>query len=183
MIGIDAFADELFEEAKRFLEKTKEPDCKEEGQKAFLYASLLLGMVSLEAYINAISIEMVERPELSILDLSILQEKEFIFKKGKFELSSKLKMYNLMDRLEYITVNFGLPGRRLDKNDESWVKLTQGISLRNSIVHSKDNHNISNKQIEDALEGILGILEAVYMIIYNKHFPARGRHLDSKMKF
>ncbi len=51
--GIDAFATELFEEAKRFLEKAKEAD-NEEGKKAFLHAALLVGMSSLEAHINAI---------------------------------------------------------------------------------------------------------------------------------
>src|SRR4030042_1496324 len=57
MNEIDIFASELFEEAKRFLEKAREDENKE-GQKAYLHAALLLGMSSLEAHINAISEEM-----------------------------------------------------------------------------------------------------------------------------
>lgn len=49
MKEIDVFASELFEEAKRFLEKAEDPNV-EEGQKAFLHAALLLGMSSLEAH-------------------------------------------------------------------------------------------------------------------------------------
>lgn len=41
MKDIDSFATELFEEAKRFLEKASEAK-KEEGKKAFLHAALLL---------------------------------------------------------------------------------------------------------------------------------------------
>ena len=54
MSEIDAFATELFEEAKRFLEKAKEA-VNAESERAFLHAALLLGISSLEAHINAIS--------------------------------------------------------------------------------------------------------------------------------
>lgn len=182
MRDIDNFASQLFEEAKRFLEKAKDID-DEDGKNAFLHAALLLGISSFEAHINAISDEMAGRPSLGVLDLSILMEKAYIFKKGRFELTQKLMMYNLVDRLEYIFSNFSLPGKSLD-NDLNWRgKLNQGIQIRNSLVHPKEKNVINYQNVEDTFEGILGALDAVYLALYGQHFPALGRKFDSKMEF
>ncbi len=182
MQEIDAFASELFEEAKRFLEKSKEP-CNGEGKKAFLHAALLLGMSSVEAHINAICEEMSERNGLNLLDLSILTEKEINFDKGQYKLTKKLKIYNLTDRIMYIAKRFAMTGKNLDINSEWWPKLHQAIDLRNSLVHPKAKRDITYEQVKSAFEGILGVLDALYIVLYDKHFPALGRCLDSKMNF
>jgi len=182
MKDIDIFASELFEEAKRFLEKAQETE-NEVGKKAFLHAALLLGISSLEAHLNAVSDEMAERPDLGILELSILLEKGYFFEKGRFRLSNKLKMYNLIDRIEFIVNHFKLPGKGLDTSADWWGKLNQGIDLRNSLVHPKEKYIITYQQVEHAFEGILGTLDAIYMALYEQHFPALGRRLDSSMEF
>ena len=182
MNEIDIFASELFEEAKRFLEKAREDENKE-GQKAYLHAALLLGMSSLEAHINAISEEMSERDGLTLLDLSILSEKEFNFDKGEYKLTKKLKIYNLMDRILFISKKFAMTGRKLDTNADWWSKLHQGIDLRNSLVHPKERRSVIYEQVVSAFEGIIGVLDATYMAIYKQHFPLLGRQLDSTMRF
>jgi hypothetical protein len=182
MKQIDIFAADLFEEAKRFLEKARETD-KDEGKKAFLHAALLLGIASLEAHINAISDEMSERSDLSVLDLSVLQEKEYIFGGGKFRLTNRLKVYNLIDRIEFIINRFGLSGKKLDTGAVCWSRLGQGIDVRNSIVHPKENRVVTYQQVRLAFDGILGVLDAIYVALYDQHFPALGRRFDSKMDF
>ena len=182
MQEIDIFASELFEEAKRFLEKAKEP-CNDEGKKAFLHVALLLGMSSLEAHINAICEEMTEREGLDLLDLSVLNEKEINFDKGQYRLTKKLKIYNLTDRITYLAKRFVAKEKHLDMNSEWWSKLHQGIDLRNSLVHPKAKRDITNEQVESTFEGILGVLDALYILLYDKHFPALGRCFDSRMTF
>lgn len=182
MNAIDLFASEMFEAAKRFLEKAKETDSVD-GKKAFLYAALLIGMSSLEAHLNAIADEMAERPNLSILDRSILQEKDYIFQRGEFKLTGRLKMYNLLDRFEYLFCHFALPGKKLDIRSDWWGKLNQGIDLRNSIVHPKEKRDIDYQQVESTFEGTLAALDTLYLSLYDCHFPAIGRRFDSKMEF
>lgn len=184
MDDIEIFAIELFEEAKRFLEKAKEAETNE-GMNAFLHAALLIGVSSLEAHVNAISSEMAERtkPNISVIDSSVLLEKDYRFEKGKFKLTKQLKMYNLLDRIQFIVNHFALPGKKLDTSAEWWSKLNQGIDLRNSLVHPKSGYIIDYQQVKNAFEGILSILDALYMAIYDQHFPPLGRRFDSKMTF
>ncbi len=159
MQEIDAFAADLFEEAKRFLEKAKDTS-DDVGKKAFLHAALLLGFSALEAHVNAIATEMAERIDsehLSILEISMLLEKDYTFAKGEFILSKSLKMYNLIDRIEFIVFRFS--GNHVDKQTEWWGKLKSGIEFRNSLVHPKDKQDITSEQVEAAFEGVLGVLE------------------------
>ena len=179
---IDSFATELFEEAKRFLEKAREV-AQTEGERPFLHAALLLGITSLEAHINAIAQEMSERSGLNILDNSILLEKEFVFDKGHYKLTNKLKMYNLTDRILFISKHFAIKGKQINVDAEWWSKLHQGIDTRNNIIHPKYKHTLTYEQVKSAFEGILGCLDEMYTILYNRPFPPLGRHLDSLMSF
>lgn len=182
MKDIDAFASELFEEAKWFLEKAKDAQ-NEEERNASLHAALLLGISSLEAHINAICEEMSVRPKLSFLDKSILLEKEVGFDKGEFHLIDRLKIYNLKDRIQFICRKFALKGRQLDLNADWWSKLHRGIDERNSLVHPREKHALTYEHVKSAFEGILGTLEGLYMVVYSQHFPSFGRKLDSSMGF
>jgi hypothetical protein len=65
MSEIDLFANQLLEEAKRFLEKAREGE-DETGVNANLHAALILSFCSLEAHINAIGDEFSIRPDLSV---------------------------------------------------------------------------------------------------------------------
>jgi hypothetical protein len=182
MAEIDAFALELFEEAKRFYERAKEAESRD-GEIAYLHAALLLGISSFEAHINAIADEMSERPKLDLLDRSILLEKDFRFENNNFRLLDKLKMYNLLDRYKFIYAKFSLPNKKLDTSSSWWGKLVEGIKLRNEIVHPKENKIININNVESALLGIIDALDEIYMALYGNHFPALNRNLDSRKCF
>lgn len=182
MNDIDLFASTLFEEAKRFLEKASEADS-DDGKAAFLHAALLLGISSLEAHINAISDEMIQRGNLSVLHQSVLSERDYAFDKGAFKLTNKLKMYNLIDRVEFLFKQFSIHESKLDNRADWWSKLHQGIDKRNSLVHPKSAAPLEFHDVEHAFEGILGVLDALYQSVYGKSFPALGRRFDSKMSF
>ena len=70
---------------------------------------LLLVMSSLEACVNSISEELLVEPyneEYNIVEQSLLLEKEFVFEKGQFVLGNKLKMYRLIERIEFLIRKF-----------------------------------------------------------------------------
>jgi hypothetical protein len=182
MKEIDVFAGELFEEAKRFLEKARDSGHDEE-RNACLHSALLLGISSLEAHVNAICEEMSERPGITIWDKSVLFEKECVFDKGEFQLSNKLKIYTLTDRILFLSKTFAMKGEQLDLTADWWSKLHLAIDVRNSLVHPKVKHVITYEHVKSAFEGILGTLDGVYVVIYDQHFPPLRRKLDSIMNF
>src|SRR5437588_11533740 len=97
--SIDDFAKLLFNEAKAYLEKAQNTDTAEE-KTAYLHASLLVGFCSFEAHINSIAENFVTRPDLTLLDKSVLGEKALELCEGEYRLTDKLKMFRLEDRIE-----------------------------------------------------------------------------------
>ena len=106
---IDDFSVLLFEQSKRFLEKSKQ-ELDQNAKKAFLNAALVIGVSALEAHVNAIADEMINTHsgELEKIEISILGEKEIEFSKGEFCISEKLMMYRLLDRIEFIMKRFSV---------------------------------------------------------------------------
>jgi len=182
MSDIDSFSIELFEQSKRFLEKAKLEN-NQEGKKSYLNASLLLGVSALEAHVNAIASEYIETwNNLNILEKSLLMEKEFFLDDGEFILSNNLKMYRLIERIEFIFKKFAT-GKVLNKSSPWWSKLKIALKKRNELIHPKEKFIISEKIVEDGLDGILGLLDCLYKALYNSPYPAVGRKLDSKLTF
>ena len=66
----------------------------------------MLAFSSLEAHVNSISDDIVERPEMTVHDKSVLLEREVRFEKGEFKLSNTLKMVRLEDRIQFLHVRF-----------------------------------------------------------------------------
>ena len=73
MADVDAFASQLLEEAKRFLEKAV-IDGDAEGESGYLHAALNLAFSALEAHVNSIADDFLVRSDLSLLDRSILTQ-------------------------------------------------------------------------------------------------------------
>lgn len=183
MSEIDQFSVHLLEQAKRFLEKAKNEN-NEEGKTAYLNASLLIGVSALEAHVNAIADELLLTWEnLETLERSILSEKEFTLDNGEFKLlEKKLKMYRLMDRVEFIFQRFGKI-KPLNKNEDWWPQLADALKLRNKLVHPKQQITLSVKNVENSLEGILTAIDALYRALFNSPYPGYRRGLDSKLSF
>ena len=177
----DQFALLLFEEAKRFLEKSYEeknaPD-----KVAYCHAALLLGYGALEAHINCISEDFIGRSDLSVLDNSILQERDFELDKGEFSLTTHKKIFRLEERIEYLHRRFS--GSGIDKNSSWWGQFKRGLQLRNSLTHPKGNAaEINEAAVGDILKAVIELIDTMYQAIYKKSYPWKRQGLDSKLNF
>ena len=180
MAEIDLFANQLLEEGKRFLEKAIENDDKATIE-ANLHAALLLSFCSLEAHINAISEEFSNYAALSVHEKALLLEKEVRLEGGEFKLQSALKVARLEDRIEFLYVRFS--GAPMDKNAPWWANLGAATKLRNELTHVKTVPDISAKHVRQAIEAIIGVLDALYQALYGAKFPPTSRGTKSRMTF
>jgi hypothetical protein len=180
MSEIDVFASLLFEEAKRFFEKAN-LEKTSAGKTAYLHASLLLSISSLEAHINAIADEVLLRTDIPMFDKSILAEKDIVINRGKLELKNNLKIQRILERFEFIHNTFGF--KAINYDEKWWAQLNNALSTRNNLVHPKDKLEIDEKLVQQSLEGVLGALNSLYLSLYKTKYPALGRRLHSSMDF
>ena len=178
MSSIDTFASQLLEEAKWHLESARK-ETSSETKAAFCHAALLVGVSALEAHLNALCDELSLRKSLSVLDRSLLLERDISLDKGEFSLTNKLKMYRLLDRLEFIFVTFTKPGK--PPREPWWTQVQKAIQLRNDIVHPKEAATVSEADVERSLKAILDCLNALYLGVFRKKLPAIGRGLTSHL--
>lgn len=183
MNGIDQLSSQLFEEAKRFLEKASDAGGDEVSSEAYSHAALLLGFSSLEAHMNAIADELTMRSNLSLLDVSILKEQEISLEKGIFEIKNKLKMYRFEDRLMYIFKNFSQGGSFQINSSSWWGDLKAGIDLRNQLVHPKAGVVVNVVKVSLVLTAVLDCLNDLYHQVYGRPFPTHKRGLNSSFSF
>lgn len=180
MITFDEFSNNLLEEAKRFLEIAKKnPDTT--TNKAYLHASLLLSISSLEAFVNGIAIEFKDASALSLHEKAFLVEKKIILENGKFSMTNQLKVSRLIERVEFLFIKFNK--KLLNKRAKWWQNLKEGISLRNKIVHPKEYHEIDNQKIEATLLAVIECINNLFRAIYKKSFPSFNMGLDSRLTF
>lgn len=183
MSEIDKLSTQLFEEAKRFLEIAITMNNDPVAKGAYAHAALLVGFSSLEAHLNAVAEELAMRPNLGVLDRSILTEREFGLDKGRFQTTQQLKMYRLEDRLSYILANFSPPGSPSPVTSLWWSNLKAGIDLRNQLVHPKASVQVDTAAVATALTSILECLNALYQGVFSRPFPPHNRGLQSTFTF
>lgn len=183
MNEIDKLSTQLFEEAKRFLEIADAMVSDLAAKDAYAHAALLLGFSSLEAHLNAIAEELAMRPDLGVLDRSILIERDFTIEKGLFQTTNKLKMYRLEDRLSYIFANHSPSETGSPTTSLWWSNLKAGIDLRNQLVHPKVNVQVDTTAVAMALTAILDCLNDLYQGVYSRPFPPHRRGLQSTLTF
>jgi hypothetical protein len=180
MENFDLFCNSLLEESKRFLERAKgEND--PISINAFLHASLLLSISSLEAFVNGIAEDFKEASSLTVHEKSFLLEKEISLSNGEFKLDNRLKMSRLIERIEFLFRKFNYS--KLDKKLKWWQNLNEGIALRNSLVHPKEYSEIKIAQIESTLKSVIECIDRLFKAIYKKGFPSIKMGLDSKLTF
>jgi hypothetical protein len=178
--SIDDFANLLFEEAKVYFQKGKQ-ETSTEGKSAFFHASLLLGFCALEAHVNSIAEEFLTRQDLTLLDRSILSERDIELKNGRYELTNKLKMFRLEDRLEFLSQRFSK--KAIDKTAAYWTNLRSAMQLRNNLTHPKVPPDVNERAVEQALKAILEILNVLYRNIYRRGYPRFRRGLEPAFNF
>lgn len=180
MSQADDFSRSLLEEAKRFLEKGREAT-EPTGVSAYLHAAVMLAFCAFEAHVNAVSDDFLTRSELTILERSILGEKDYKLDKGEFVLADKLKMYRLEERFEFLHKRFS--GKDLDKTASWWTRLKGAINHRNELVHPKQPVNTTVEIAQSALESIIDAIDVLFRAVYCRAFPAKGRGLGSTLSF
>ncbi len=180
-MDFDSFVIQIFEEAKSFYQKacfTQDNTSKE----AYLHSSLLLAMSSLEACVNSISEEILIEPyneNYTILEQSLLLEKEIKFENGQYKLNNRLKMSRIIDRIEFLIYKFS--GKEA-KNERWFCQLKQSIDFRNKLVHPKESLSITEKQVENAITSVLETINELYKAIYKKAFPGYNFGITSRIE-
>jgi hypothetical protein len=181
MLDIDLFANQLLEEAKRFLEKASEAS-DATAQAAHLHASVLLSFCALEAHVNAIADEFSRRSDLSAHERGILLEREVKLEEGEFTVTTMLRMTRLEDRIEFLHTKFS--GKKIDRSSDGWRgQLSTAINLRNRLTHVRDVPAIGENDVKRAVEAVTATLTALYRAIYHSKFPPATRGLSSKLSF
>jgi hypothetical protein len=176
----DVFADQLWEESKRFLEKAGEAKDRL-AEDANLHAALMLSFCALEARINSICEEASLRTDLSEHERGIVTERDVRLENGRFKIQNTLKIMRLEDRIEFLQVK--LAGKPVDRTAAWWNQLQDAIRLRNDLTHPKTIPSITRATVERALQAILATLEALTKAIYGKKLPASDVALRSSMHF
>lgn len=181
MNSFDDFSSQLWEEAKRFYEKSLELD-DSENKRPYLHAAILLGLSTLEAYVNGICDDLITSDQISLHERSILSEKEIELDRGEFRLSNRLQMYRITDRIEFLFFKFSRT--KLNGAEQGWYgNLKASIKLRNSLVHPKEAVSVTESNTKVLLESVKECLQQISKVVYGKAFPFTKLDLQSKLAF
>jgi hypothetical protein len=172
---IDAFANQLLEEAKGFLEKSR-GIAAGKNKDAYLHSALNLGFCALEAHVNAIAEDFLTVSDLSPHERSILSERRVELEHGEFRITNQLQVYRLEDRLLFLCTRFSKKSP-LNRKAAYWCQFKEALDLRNDLTHPKSPAIVTEISIERALLAILQVLDNMYQRIYRKKYPARKRGL------
>jgi hypothetical protein len=177
----DEFASNLLEESKRFLEIAESAEGAE-AISANLHAALNLGFCSLEAHVNSIAADFIHRTDLTPHEMGLLKEQKVDLKDGEYMLMANFQMFRLEDRLQFLWNRFSSDAA-FDKTGEAWVKLKEGLKLRNGLTHPKEKVTLGITQVQAAVLAIIEILDIAYRRIYGQGFPAHSSGLNSNLTF
>jgi hypothetical protein len=176
----DVFANQLLEEAKRFLEKaTLSSDATAEA--ANLHAALMLSFCAFEAHINLIAEELSIRTDLSAHEKGLLLERDVRLDGGEFKVQKTLRIARLEGRIEFMYAR--LSGKPLDKSAVWWSQLVSAVQLRNDLTHAKTIPSVTRAAVQSAIQAILSALDALVKAIYKKPLPVAQMGLNSRMTF
>jgi len=176
----DIFADQLLEEAKRFLERASEP-VDAVAEAANLHAALMLSFCALEARINSIGEEASFRTDLSAQERGLLLERDVRLEDGEFRLQNGLKIARLEDRIEFLHVK--LSGRPVDKSAGWWGQLGSAVRLRNDLTHAKAVPCVTQTGVRNSIGAVVATIDALCKAIYGKKLPAVDLGLQSRLRF
>lgn len=181
MNEIDAIASLLLEESKRFLEKAQESTDRT-AQHAYLHASLSLGFSSLEAHINSIVDDQLERNDLSTHERGFLSEQKVELRQGVFTLQDSLQMQRIDERIALLWTRCSVD-KSVDYKSAMWSQLKEGLRLRNALTHPKEFTELTVELVSRSISTIITIIDTAYMRIYSKPLPAKNRGLQSNLTF
>lgn len=181
MAALSSFAEELLEEAKRFLEKAQAIS-DQPIKKAYIHAALMVGFAAFEAHVNAIADDFLSRNDLEPHERGLLAEHVVDLVDGEFQEKTSLKIQRLEDRVQFLCRRFSKT--KVDRTASYWSEFVAATKLRNELTHPKNNPpNITEAAVTKALKAIIELLNFVFNAIYKKKLPAYNRGLSSKLRF
>lgn len=166
---------ELMETAKGFRAKavgTEEGDAKQ----AYLRAALLHAFSFLEAHLNYLAEHFEHSRIYSVNEKGVLLERDVIFELGEFSLSTRSKFSRMTDRIELL-LGKGTAAQPVEKS--TWFSpLKDSIKVRNALVHPREAHVLTDKQLDDAMKAIMTCVDALYRAALGKSLPYAKKGLD-----
>lgn len=147
-----------------------------EVKQAFLRAALLHACSFLEAHLNYMAEHFTENAMFSMHERGVLLEKEIRFDDGMFVLINKLKISRITDRIDLLLSKCS---SNPVKDKAGWYPdLSLTLRTRNSLVHPKDAHILSENDVQLALSCILKAANKLYTVVFKKGLPYARKGID-----
>lgn len=175
-MSFESYSNELLTTSKQFLEDAKASAQDIEKQR-MLRAALTHNFFFLEAQLNYLASHFADSPEFSIVERSLLTERDIAIEKGVFVLTDKPRFFRLEERIEFLLARFS---SNLTTAKGTWFSdLKVSIKVRNRLVHPKEAHTVRVEEVEKAILAALDCISAMYKAIFGKKFPphALGLHI------
>jgi len=172
----EAYSNELLTSSKRFLEEGRSNTLNSEKQR-LLRAALTHAFFFLEAQLNYLASHFSSASHFSIVEQSLLTERDIALRNGHFVLTEKAKFYRLEERIEFLLAQFS---NDLKKSKGTWFsELNSSIKVRNRLVHPREAHKLDTEEVETSILAVLSCMSALYSAIFGKEFPpaALGLHI------
>lgn len=154
----------------------------EEGEvkQAFLRAALLHACSFLEAHLNYMAEHFTENAMFSMHEQGVLLEKEIRFNDGAFEIINKLKISRITDKIDLLLRKCSTNPH---KDKAGWyTELSATLKTRNSLVHPKDAHTLTESDVQLALTCILKATNKLYTVVFKKGLPYAKKGIDGGLK-
>jgi hypothetical protein len=147
-----------------------------EVKQAFLRAAFLHACSFLEAHLNYLGEHFLNQPMFSLHEQGILLEREVRFEKGNFRMSDLLKISRISDRIDLLLSRCSL---NPDTVKAGWYSdLSSTLRIRNSLVHPKDTHSLTEADVRIALVCVIAAVDTLYSAVFNKGLPYAKRGIE-----
>lgn len=140
-----------------------------EVKQAFLRAALLHACSFLEAHLNYMAEHFTETAMFSTHEKGVLLEREVRFDHGVFHLTNTLKISRITDRIDLLLSKCSL--NPIEEKAGWFADLGHTLKIRNSLVHPKDAHTLSDDDVQMALICMLKAADNLYAVVFKKGLP------------
>lgn len=166
---------ELMETAKGYRAKAAGAE-EADAKQAYLRAALLHAFSFLEAHLNYLAEHFEHSAIYSVNEKGVLLERDVTFERGVFALSARSKFSRMTDRIELL-LGKGTAAQPVGK--DAWFSpLKDSIKVRNALVHPREAHVLTDKQLDDAMKAILTCVDALYRAALGKPLPYAKKGLE-----
>jgi len=154
----------------------------EEDVKQTLQRAALLHACSfLEAHLNYMADHFQDSPMFTLHERGLLLEKEVVFEKGKYVLSTKLKISRVQDKIDLLLAKCANDPEAA--KDGWYAALMQALNMRNSLVHPKEARTLVDSDVKSALAAVLMAADTLYNAVFKKRLPYAKKGIEGGLEF